>query len=481
MSRFNRWSIYGMVLLSLSGQEFFGTSVMAGGPGVPKLGNAPPNYVGYAVTNLPTWYRTLPLQVANNTPASNPITNAGAELGRVLFYDARLSHNNGIACASCHVQENGFSDPKQFSEGFEGGLTGRHSMGLSNAKFYAAEAFFWDERAATLEDQVLLPIQDAVEMGSRLDDLIQELQQTEYYPVLFRRAFGDNQVTSERMAESLAQFVRSMVSYNSKFDRARAAGPLNSPGFNAQLTPRERRGHALFVGARCAQCHGTDAHVADTARNNGLNPTNEGDDGAGNGRFKVPSLRNIAVRDGFMHDGRFITLEEVVDFYSDGVQNNPNLDLRLRVNGPNSPPLRGNFTPVEKDALVAFLNTLTDEEFLTSDIFSDPFVPLNGDFNLDGVVDEDDFLVWKRDVGLLQESVSGPLVADGDDNGRVDAADFVVWRNNLGTRWDDDLHVATPVPEPSTMVLITLGLMSVGLGKFCMKKRVSVKGRPPPV
>ena len=352
-------------------------------------------------------------------------------------------------------------------------------MGLSNAKFYAPAAFFWDERAPSLEDQVLRPIQDPVEMGSRLGELTEELRQTEYYPVLFRRAFGTSQVTPERIADAIAQFVRSMVSYHSSFDRARAAGPPNSPGFNATLTPRERQGHALFVGARCVDCHGTGAQVADAARNNGLDRTNEDDEGAGNGRFKVPSLRNIAVREGFMHDGRFSTLEEVIDFYSVGVQNNPNLDQRLRVNGPNSPPLQGNFTPAEKEALIAFLNTLTDEEFLTSDLFSNPFVPLNGDFNLDGVVDIDDFAVWKRDVGLVAGSVSGPLVSDGDYNGLVDATDFLIWRNNLGARWDEGLTFLTPVPEPSTNTLLVLGLATIGMAAFYSKSRKIHHGHLP--
>jgi cytochrome c peroxidase len=140
----------------------------AASPGVPVLPNTPNNYVGYAVTNLPAQFRTGAINAADNTPVNNPISNLGAELGRVLFYDQRLSHNNGTSCASCHKQENGFSDPAAKSTGFNGEQTGRHSMGLSNAKFYAPGSFFWDQRAATLEYQVLEPIQSPVEMGMTL-------------------------------------------------------------------------------------------------------------------------------------------------------------------------------------------------------------------------------------------------------------------------------------------------------------------------
>ncbi len=416
------------------------TCCIAQSPGVPALPSTDFDYVAYAVDNLPTYFQPgTDVGDTNNTPADNPITNAGATLGRALFYDQRLSHNDSTSCASCHKQENGFSDPEQFSIGFEGGLTGRHSMGLSNAMFYERGRFFWDERAATLEEQVLGPIQDSVEMGTDLNQLREELAGTEFYPVLFNEAFGSAEVTNDRIADALAQFVRSMASYQSKFDDARAAGNVGSPAFNNQLTALERQGSQIFHGAgRCSACHEGDAQVADLPRNIGLDLDDSEDEGAGNGRFKVPSLRNIAVRDGFMHDGRFETLEEVIDFYSTEIQNNPNLALTLRENRqPNGDPIQFNFTQAEKDALIAYLNTLTDEAFLTSELFSDPFVELPGDFDGSGLVDDDDLIFWRTTA--------------------MEGSSFLEWQQNLGRSWQDVASSSSiaAVPEPSTIALVS--------------------------
>lgn len=421
----------------------------AASPGVPEISSTPAGYIDYAITNAPAYYKSGVVAAQDNTPGNNPITDAGAELGRVLFYDQRLSHNDGASCASCHVQENGFADPAQFSEGFEGGLTQRHSPGLANAAFYQRGRFFWDERAATLEEQVLMPIEDSVEMGSSLDELEDELQATEFYPVLFERAFGDSQVTQERMAEAMAQFVRSMVSYQSKYDVARSAGAEGSAAFQSQLTTLENEGHTLFA-EDCAQCHRGASHSADQPHNIGLDATNADDAGV-NGEFKVASLRNAAVRGRFMHDGRFSSLEEVIEFYSSGIQDNPDLNTRrLDVGGFG-------YTEAEEAALLAFLNTLTDDVFLTSDLFSDPFVDLPGDFNGDGVVDVDDFEVWRNDFGAVAEEFA-PLMADGNSDGVVDAADFTIWRDNLGSRWDDGLGFASAslaaAPEPASIALV---------------------------
>lgn len=312
---------------------------------------------------------------ADNTPVDNPVTNAGATLGRVLFYDKRLSANNTIACASCHEQALGFTDDEILSKGFEGGNTGRHSMALANARFYAPAAFFWDERAATLEEQTLMPIQDSVEMGMTLEELVPKLQATGYYPALFQAAYGDETVTSDRISKALAQFVRAIVSTNSKYDQAFYNGTPGNPDFAGTFTAQEDRGRQVFGGGQggvgCNRCHTSNAHFSDQARNNGLDLTNAADEGAGNGRFKAPSLRNIALRGRFMHDGRFSTLEEVVEFYDSGVQNNPNLDNRLRAG--NGQPRRLNLSNADKAALVAFLETLTDETLLTDDRYSDPF------------------------------------------------------------------------------------------------------------
>ncbi len=314
----------------------------------------------------------------DNQPVNNNITNAGATLGRVLFYDKKLSANDTVSCASCHQQEFGFSDPNVLSIGFEGGETGRHSMGLANARYYERGRFFWDERATTLEDQVLQPIQDAVEMGMTLSALETKLAATSYYPDLFEDAFGSSAITSGRIADALAQFIRSMVSFQSKFDTAFAGGDAENPDFQSVFTAQELQGLRLFTDEvnlpgrtlRCNGCHTTAVQTAERPENNGLDADTSADQGAGAGRFKVPSLRNIAIRAPYMHDGRFGTLEEVVEFYNSGIQAHPNLSGRLENNGQ---PRRFNMTDAEKAALVAFMNTLTDNVFLADEKFSDPF------------------------------------------------------------------------------------------------------------
>ncbi len=306
---------------------------------------------------------------ADNTPVSNITTNAGATLGRVLFYDRRLSVNDRVSCSSCHQQQFAFSDTARLSRGFAGGATGRHSMGLTNARFYANRRFFWDERAASLEAQVLQPIQDGTEMGMTLPNMVSKLSATTYYPALFNAAFGSADITSDRVALALSQFVRSLVSVNSRFDRAFGANGV--PNFPATFTAQELDGQNLFNGrAGCARCHGTNAHIGDDSHNTGLDATIT-DVGAGNGRFKSPSLRNIAVRAPYMHDGRFQTLDQVIAFYDSGVQNNPGLDNRLRT--PGGQPLRLNLSQAERASLVAFLGTLTDGAFLTDVKYSNPF------------------------------------------------------------------------------------------------------------
>lgn len=340
----------------------------------PDLPDVPFNY---ANQNLPAHYTQPNANLGNvartdNTPDNNPITDAGATLGRVLFYDTKLSANDTVSCASCHRQEFGFSDPAVLSEGFDGGQTGRHSMRLGNARFYDRERFFWDERADTLEDQVLQPIQDPVEMGMTLVELETKLTDAEYYGPLFEDAFGDSTVTSERISLALAQFVRSLVTFESKFDEAYIAANGDPDDFDLVFTPQEMRGLEIFRGrGRCDRCHSTSAHVSDDIHNNGLDIATTGDQGAGDQEFKAPSLRNASVGGPFMHDGRFATLEDVVDFYSDDVQDNPNLSNRLR--NEDDTVRRLNLSNGEKADLVAFLETLTDETFLSDVKFSSPF------------------------------------------------------------------------------------------------------------
>ena len=304
----------------------------------------------------------------DNTPPGNPTTDAGATLGRVLFYDRRLSANDRVSCGSCHQQSRGFADSLRFSRGFDGELTNRRGMSLANARFYDNGRFFWDERAATLEEQVLQPIQDSVEMGMTLDDAVLKVRLTTYYPALFQAAFGTPEVTSDRISRALAQFVRSLTSTGSRFDQAFAGSPV--PNFAAVFTDREQRGQQLFESSGCAKCHTTHAQVGTQPRNNGL-PGTIRDQGAGAGRMKVPSLRNVAVRPPYMHDGRHATLWNVVNFYNAGVQDTPNLDPLLR--GPDGRVRRLNLTEDERDMLVEYLFTLTDPAFLTAEKFSDPF------------------------------------------------------------------------------------------------------------
>lgn len=305
--------------------------------------------------------------LSDNGAPDDPITNAGATLGRVLFYDARLSTTDSVSCASCHRQSLGFGDTARFSPGVHGRHRARRSMALANARFNARGRFFWDERALSLEMQALEVIQDTMEMGMDLDALERKLAAEPFYPALFAAAFGSPEVTRDRVATALAEFVRSLVSAGSRYDAVFATG--GAPDYSV-LTEREREGSRVFGAAGCAGCHRSIVQFADQASNNGLDvvPT---DSGAGQGRFKPASLRNIAVRPPYMHDGRFATLREVVAFYDHGVQAPPDVDPRLLT--ANGTPRRLNLTPDEVDALVAFLETLTDSDFLRAERFANPF------------------------------------------------------------------------------------------------------------
>jgi cytochrome c peroxidase len=354
----------------------FAVAVFAAGLPTPTLPATPYGYSD-ASAPLPEHFLTAvggeSVVAHDNTPTENPITDAGAALGRVLFYDPRLSANDGLSCAGCHNEALGFSDTPARSAGFAGALTRRHSPGLANARFYGRGRFFWDERAPTLEAQALMPIQDAGEMGLSLDDLSAKLAATPYYPPLFAAAFGTPEVTSDRVSRAVAQFVRSLVSGASRYDQGVAAG--GAPGFGGVLTAQEVEGEALFRSTGCAACHATVAQVSDSIHNIGLDAVSP-DTGAGHGAFKAPSLRNVAVRPRFMHDGRFTSLEQVIDFFDAGVQPNPDLDPRLKT--ADGSPKRLNLTANQKAALTAFLRTLTDSTFLTSPRFANPFAPPSG-------------------------------------------------------------------------------------------------------
>lgn len=355
--------------------------------------NLPEEPFDYINLNLPSHFtnnvagQPLPTSIngLDNTPNDNPITNEGATLGRVLFYDKSLSANGTIACASCHKQDKGFSDDAVLSVGFDGGLTGRHSMTLINSRFYQRGRFFWDERANTLEEQVLQPFQDPVEMGMTLEQVVSAVQEQDFYPELFESAFDSQEINSDRISKALSQFVRSIVSHSSKYDEGRAISA--SPGANfPNFTDEENLGKNLFFqtipngGGACFGCHTTEAFVSANPgpQNNGLDLITT-DLGAGavfnnpifESRFKTTTLRNIELTAPYMHDGRFATLEEVVEHYNSGIQAHPTLSPALTDDNGN--PVQLNFTDAEKAALVAFLKTLTDNTISAQEKWSDPF------------------------------------------------------------------------------------------------------------
>ena len=351
-----------------------GLLAQASRPPAARVLRLPATPYQYESLDLPAHFNAPNAQRFDTTPPDNPVTNAGATLGRVLFYDTRLSANNTVSCGSCHVQKHAFVDPERFSRGFAGGRTDRHAMNLVNLRYHPRARFFWDERAGPLETMVLLPIENHLEMGQDLKALPVLLASDAKYRDLFANAFGDPEITTARMGRALAQFIRSMVSYRSRYDVGRAAVPVNTADFE-NYTPQENRGKALFL-RNCALCHlpDQDAHfVMLEPVNTGLDDDTEHTDGGVAditlnprqvGQFKSPSLRNVAVTGPYMHDGRFPTLSAVIDHYSTGGKNHPNKDVRIQ-------PL--NLTASEKAALLAFLDTLTDPQFLADPKFSDPF------------------------------------------------------------------------------------------------------------
>jgi cytochrome c peroxidase len=306
------------------------------------------------------------------------VNDEAATLGRVLFYDTKLSLTNKIACASCHKQENGFADPVKFSKGFDGGLTGRNANSIANVA--SQSAFFWDARETNLTSMVMQPVKNHIEMGmDNFDALERKLAEVGYYDDLFVNAFGDKKITRERMASALNQFLTAMVSGDSKFDGVDQGswGALDL----SSLDDQERAGHDLFFGrAGCAGCHNSfspfDFNANQPWADIGLevNYTDKGlgeNEAGKEGFFKIPSLRNAALTAPYMHDGRFATLRDVVNHYSDNVQASGNLDWRLQ--GPDAAPQRLNLTDTEKEQLIAFIGTFTDKTFTSDPKFSNPF------------------------------------------------------------------------------------------------------------
>lgn len=299
-------------------------------------------------------------------PADNPLTKEGMELGRKLFYDPILSADNSLACAGCHQQEHAFADPNQFSVGIHGIAGEINASALINAGWQ--NSFFWDGRAKTLEEQALEPVINPIEMAFNWPDAVQRLKLDSAYKAAFELAFPDEPLNETTVAKALAQFQRSLISNQSKFD-------LFMDG-NATFTELEIAGFNLFMSekAECFHCHNRPLFTDNELHNNGLDvdPDPGLGDVTGNardiGKFRSPTLRNIEFTAPYMHDGRFATLEDVIDFYSEGIQSHRNVSPLL----PND---RGGFnlTSLEKRQLVAFLKTLSDTAFINNPAFSNPF------------------------------------------------------------------------------------------------------------
>ncbi len=334
--------------------------------------------------------QSRPLYITrDNTPTNNAITDAGATLGRVLFHDKRLSRDNTVSCASCHQQSRAFADSPVASTGVDG-TTSRHSMRLINTRFSNEPRFFWDERVTSLENQTTQPVRDHVEMGfsgssgdPAFADLVTKLSAIPEYRVLFAMTFGTAAISEARIQRSLAQFIRSIQSFDSKYDAGRVNANDNQNFSN--FTTAENAGKQLFLnpppqgGAGCAACHVPPEFSIDpNSRNNGAIGSLSG--GVDTTNTRSPSLRDLVGPGGtsngpFMHDGSLATLADVINHYNlipatNTTTINANLDQRLRPGG-NLQNLR--LSQTQKDNLAAFLRTLTGTSVYADEKWSDPF------------------------------------------------------------------------------------------------------------
>lgn len=340
--------------------------------------------------------QAVPAYITRDNTVGNVITDKGATLGRILFYDKNLSANNTVSCSTCHIQSHAFSDPNITSTGANGN-TDRHSMRLVNARYGVEKKFFWNERAASLELQTTEPIQNHAEMGysgldgsPTLNDLVVKLQDFGYYQELFQFVYGDAEVTTVRIQNALAQFIRSITSFDSKYDLARSLAPNDDMPFPS-FTMQENMGKDLFFqqtvfeegvrisgGVECAICHqGPEFSIDPETKNNGIINVINNPNTKDLKNTRAPSLRNLAKKDGtlngpFMHTGEFNTLEEVIGHYNsiEMVPENINLDPRLR---PGGMPQQLNLTAEEIAALKAFLLTLSGSDVYTDPKWSNPF------------------------------------------------------------------------------------------------------------
>jgi len=301
-------------------------------------------------------------------PRDNPLTVERVALGKTLFFDKQLSINNAQSCADCHAPEKAFTDGRRTARGAEGEFGTRNSMPLFNLAW--KKEFFWDGRAKSLREQVLQPIQNPIEMHESLTNLCTKLRATDKtdYAKLFSAAFGSPEITAEKISLALETFLLTLTSFNAKFDRVLRG--------EEKFTAEEQRGFELFsteydprrgqFGADCFHCHGGPLFQSQSFANNGLD-SDFSDLGRANvtgkdsdkGKFATPSLRNVALTAPYMHDGRFQTLEEVVEHYTTGMKRSATLDPNLAKHPDGGVPL----SDVDKRALAAFLKTLTDAQF----------------------------------------------------------------------------------------------------------------------
>ncbi|NRA10881.1 MAG: cytochrome-c peroxidase [Crocinitomicaceae bacterium] len=314
-------------------------------------------------------------------PADNPMTIEGVALGRKLFYEKQLSGDNTQACADCHSPQNAFSDPEQFSTGIDGLEGNRNSMALINLGWQ--NFFFWDGRAATLEEQILQPVINPIEMHETWPNAVAKLYTSQEYRNMFYQAFGETGIDSVKVSKAVAQFLRTMISGNSKYDvmyKDKYNLPLTAEELIvlSTVTPAEDAGYDIFEaqdGADCLHCHKGYSMQIQGFSNNGMDATFT-DNGRGdvtgnpldNGKFKIPTIRNIAYSAPYMHDGRFATLEEVINHYSFGLVDSPTIDpLMEKINEGGA-----DLDQQQIDFLLQFLNTLSDESFINNPDFQEP-------------------------------------------------------------------------------------------------------------
>lgn len=300
-------------------------------------------------------------------PSDNPQTIEGIVLGKKLFFDPILSGNNTQACADCHAPENAFTDADRFSDGIDGTLGTRNSMPLFNLAWNYDEKFFWDGNTFSLEHQAFVPVTDITEMKSTWQDVITKLQNHSEYPNLFKQAFGNIAIDSILVSKAIAQFERTLISSYSKFDKYLLG--------EVTLTNEELNGFNVFMDETkgdCFHCHGSDKNplwTDNSFHNNGLDATftdlglgTVTGDPADNGKFKTPSLRNLAFTAPYMHDGRFSTLEEVINHYSNGLQASPTIDPLMKKVTQGGVQL----SDKDKADLKTFLLSLSDDEFVNN-------------------------------------------------------------------------------------------------------------------